>query len=94
MPEKPVALDTHYVWFDNVRVEGRPDGLFCYVNGRRLPLPVVILHPDCKLSGNGDVGRLGVPAGWAIERGLVERESAHPKVGIKPRRGPIDLDDD
>src|SRR5205823_7507746 len=31
------------------------------VAGRVVPLPVAILHPDCRLAADGDVGRLGVP---------------------------------
>jgi hypothetical protein len=40
------------------------------VNGKRVPLPVTILHPDCMLEKVGDVGRLGVPLSWAREHGL------------------------
>ena len=67
----------YYVWFDGVRVEHRANelGLCCVVNGKTVPLPVVILHPDCKLEQAGDVGRLGVPVGWALERGLLTPES-------------------
>lgn len=60
------------MWFDDARVESSLlDGLRCIVNGTRVPLRVVILHPDCTLRGAGDVGRLGVPVQWAIEHGLV-----------------------
>ena len=44
--------------------------LKCVVTGHVVPLPVVILHPDCTLAADGDVGRLGVPRWWAEERGL------------------------
>jgi len=44
--------------------------LLCVVAGRVVPLPVAILHPDCRLAADGDVGRLGVPRRWAEERGL------------------------
>ena len=45
--------------------------LMCAVAGRVVPLPVVILHPECALKAAGDRGRLGVPRWWARERGLV-----------------------
>ena len=64
-------FENGYVWFENVRVVGGPLGLHCIVNGMEVPLPVVILHPECALRGDGDEGRLGVPAAWAIERGLL-----------------------
>ena len=61
-----------YVWFDGVRVESDGGyGVHCIVNGRRVPLPVAILHPDCTLRGHGDVGRLGVPRAWAVGWGLM-----------------------
>ena len=59
-----------YVWFDDARVVAADVELFVVVDGRILPLPIVILHPDCALTGDGDVGRLGVPRWWAKERGL------------------------
>ncbi|HWP66540.1 MAG TPA: hypothetical protein VNO26_11555 [Candidatus Limnocylindria bacterium] len=65
--------DDEYVWFDDVRVVGDGFELQCIVNGKQVPLPVVILHPDCKLAKPGDVGRLGVPAVWAAERALIPR---------------------
>lgn len=60
-----------YIWFDDVRVETVDYDLRCIVNGRPVPLPRVILHPDCTLKHPGDVGRLGVPVRWAIEHGLL-----------------------
>jgi len=60
-----------YVWFDDVRVFLRDWQLMCAVDGKVVPLPVLLLHPDCTLSGDGDVGRLGVPRQWAKDRGLV-----------------------
>ena len=58
------------LWFDGVRVVAEGMWLKCVVAGRVVPLPVVILHPDCTLAGDGDVGRLGVPRWWAEQRGL------------------------
>lgn len=60
-----------YVWFEDVHIflDGRQ--LMCAVGGKTVPLPVVILHPECTLGGAGDVGRLGVPSAWAKDRGLV-----------------------
>ena len=65
------AGDDGYVWFDNVRVILRWPQLMCVVGEQAVPLPVAILHPDCTLRGHGDVGRLGVPRQWAIDRGLI-----------------------
>jgi len=42
----------------------------CVVGGRVVPLPLVILHPDCNLAADGDIGRLGVPGWWAEQHGL------------------------
>jgi len=58
------------LWFDGVRVVAEDMWLKCVVAGRVVPLPVAILHPDCRLAADGDVGRLGVPRRWAEERGL------------------------
>jgi hypothetical protein len=60
-----------YVWFDDVRVFLHGAQLMCIVGNTVVPLPVVLLHPDCTLAGDGDVGRLGVPRKWAKDRGLV-----------------------
>jgi len=57
-----------YLWFEDVRVVVENMRLLCVVAGRVIPLPVVILHPDCTLASHGDVGRLGVPRRWAEER--------------------------
>ena len=66
------AKQDGYVWFENVRVgTSMFDGLYCFVGGKRVPLHVMILHPDCKLACPGDVGHLGVPVWWAIARGLL-----------------------
>jgi len=59
-----------YLWFDGAHVVAENMRLMCVVAGRVVPLPVVILHPDCTLAADGDVGRLGVPRWWAEERGL------------------------
>ena len=59
-----------YLWFDGVRVFSEDMRLMCVVGGRVVPLPVVILHPDCTLASPGDVGRLGVPQRWAEQQGL------------------------
>ena len=59
-----------YVWFDGVRVFAEDMRLLCVVGGRLVPLPVAILHPDCRLAADGDVGRLGVPRRWAEQQGL------------------------
>ena len=59
-----------YVWFENARVVGTISALHLEVNGRRVPFPVILLHPDCTLRGLGDVGRLGVPESWARQYGL------------------------
>jgi hypothetical protein len=53
------------------RVETEGCNLRCIVKGRHVPLPVVILHPDCTLKRPGDAGRLGVPVMWAIHQGLL-----------------------
>ena len=63
----------HFVWFEDVHVVQERLRLMCVVAGRVVPLPVVILHPDCRLAAAGDVGRLGVPRWWAAERGLLLR---------------------
>jgi hypothetical protein len=60
-----------YVWFDDCRVFLDGLQLMCAVDGKVVPLPVVLLHPDCTLEADGDVGRLGVPRQWARDRGLV-----------------------
>jgi hypothetical protein len=62
--------DGDYVWFDNARVVGTLLSLQVEVAGCRVPLPVILLHPDCTLRGPGDVGRLGVPLSWARQHGL------------------------
>ena len=62
-----------YLGFDGVRVVAKDMQPMCVVAGRVVPLPVVILHPDCTLSVDGDVGRLGVPRWWAEQRGLCDR---------------------
>ena len=59
-----------YLWFDGVRVFAEDMRLLCVVAGRVVPLPVALLHPDCRLAADGDVGCLGVPRRWAEERGL------------------------
>ncbi len=59
-----------YLWFDGVRVFAEDMRLMCVVGGRVFPLPVVILHRDCRLAADSDVGRLGVPRRCAKERGL------------------------
>ena len=63
-------MDGDYIWFEDARVV--LDGLWlgCIVAGRSVPLPIVILHPDCRLAEVGDMGRLGVPRWWAAQRGL------------------------
>ena len=60
-----------YVWFEDCRVFLDGLQLMCAVDGKVVPLPVVLLHPDCTLAGDGDMGRLGVPRQWAKDRGLV-----------------------
>jgi hypothetical protein len=60
-----------FVWFDDVRVFLRDWRLMCAVNGKVVPLPVLLLHADCTLAGDGDKGRLGVPRQWAKDRGLI-----------------------
>ena len=66
------AKSEHYAWFENVRVElAAPLSLECIVYGKRVPLPVALLHPECQLRGDGDTGWLGVPLWWATEHGLV-----------------------
>ena len=62
--------DGSYLWFEGVHVFVRYMRLLCAVYGRVVPLPVAILHPDCRLAADGDVGRLGVPRKWAEQRGL------------------------
>jgi hypothetical protein len=59
-----------YVWFENVQVFTQDMRLLCSVAGSVVPLPVVILHPDCALTTPGDVGRFGVPKWWAVQRRL------------------------
>jgi len=62
--------DGSYLWFEGVHVFARDMRLLCAVDGRVVPLPVAILHPDCQLAADGDVGRLGVPRRWAEQQGL------------------------
>jgi hypothetical protein len=70
--DERARFDERYMWFEDVSVQGSLlDGLCCIVNGQRVPLPLVMRHPDCTLEQAGDVGRLGVPVSWAIEHGLV-----------------------
>jgi hypothetical protein len=65
-----------YVWFDRVRVASDSVlALHCIVNERKVPLPLALLHPECRLRKAGDVGRLGVPRAWAIGWGLVSPSS-------------------
>ena len=59
-----------YVWFDNACVVGSLLSLQVEVAGRRVPFPLILLHPDCTLREPGDVGRLGVPLSWARQHGL------------------------
>ena len=59
-----------YLWFEDVRVFTQDMRLLCGVAGHVVPLPVAILHPDCRLAAAGDVGRLGVPKWWAVQRRL------------------------
>ena len=65
-----------YLWFEGARVVARDMRLMCIVANRVVPLPVVILHPDCTLASDGDVGRLGVPRWWAEQRGLCASSTA------------------
>ena len=60
-----------WCWFEEAHVLRWNLQLMCLVAGRVVPLPVVILHPECALKAAGDRGRLGVPRWWARERGLV-----------------------
>jgi len=59
-----------YLWFEDVRVVAENMRLLCVVAGHVVPLPVAILHPDCRLGADGDAGRLGVPRWWAEQQGL------------------------
>jgi hypothetical protein len=61
-----------FVWFDGVTVVAGDIAPQCLVGEKLVPLPVAILHPDCLLASPGDVGALGVPFNWAVERGLIE----------------------
>jgi len=63
-------MDGDYVWLEDVHVVLEGLWPFCLVAGRLVPLPIVILHPDCRLAEVGDMGRLGVPRWWAAQRGL------------------------
>ena len=65
-----------YVWFDGVEIIHSEASLnpHCVVNEILVPLPIMILHPDCKLRKAGDKGRLGVPKAWAIGFGLISRD--------------------
>jgi hypothetical protein len=60
-----------YVWFEDCRVFLDSLQLKCAVDGKIVPLPVLLLHPDCTLGEDGDVGRLGVPRRWAEQHGLL-----------------------
>src|SRR2546422_1168180 len=62
-----------YVWFENCHVFSKDMRLLVAWDGRIVPLPVAILHPDCRLAASGDVGRLGVPRRWAEQRELIPR---------------------
>jgi hypothetical protein len=65
--------EDYYVWFDDVHVViANPMRLMCDVAGRRVPLPTAVLHPDCTLRQDGDVGRLGVPRWWARAHDLCD----------------------
>ena len=67
-----------YVWFDDVRVESDGHfGIHCIVNGKQVPLPIAILHRNCRLRKPGDVGRLGVPVAWAMGFGLSARPESN-----------------
>jgi hypothetical protein len=59
-----------YIWLDGARVVGSFLVQHVEVQGRRVPFPAGILHPDCTLQGIGDTGRLGVPEWWARQEGL------------------------
>jgi len=69
-----VGTSDGYVWFDGVRVFLKEWQLMCAVDDKVVPLPVVLLHPDCTLAEDGDVGRLGVPRQWAKDRGLLAED--------------------
>src|SRR5438093_13213266 len=62
-----------YVWFENCHVFSKDMRLLAAWDGRIVPLPVAILHSDCRLAASGDVGRLGVPRRWAGHRELIPR---------------------
>jgi hypothetical protein len=67
------AEATDYVWFDQAEVVRSELGFTpeCLVNGKRVPLPVAILHRECRLEKVGDKGTLGVPTWWAVQHGLI-----------------------
>src|SRR2546422_3645048 len=73
--------------------------LMCVVGGRVVPLPVVILHPDCTLASPGDVGRLACRGGGRSNRGSARKpiqtrpgrlptHAAWPRASNHPRRRP------
>lgn len=72
-PPMAEASGMRYVWFDRAVVVHSQTGFGCecVVDGRRVPLPVAMVHPDCTLGQAGDAGPLGVPEWWAIEHGLI-----------------------
>jgi hypothetical protein len=52
-----------YVSFDDARVFLDGMQLMCAVEGRTVPLRVIILHSECTLSRAGDVGAPGGATG-------------------------------
>jgi hypothetical protein len=73
----PLGSGTRYVWFERAVVVRSEAGFGCecLVDGKRVPLPAAILHPDCTLEKIGDEDRFGVPEFWAIEHGSRARPS-------------------
>lgn len=77
-----------WVWFEGVRVAMHGAlGLACIVGDRELPLPVVILHPDCTLRGerrHGSPRRAAVVGQESRALRHLKRRSAHP-LSLPPK---------
>ena len=73
-----------FVWFDDVRVRFEDMRLVCVVGDLVVPLPVVLLHPKCRLAKDSDVGRLGVPRWWAEQHGLCKAKATAAQSSASP----------
>ncbi len=63
-----------YLWFNGVRVFAEDMRLLCVVAGRVVPLPVAILHPDCRLAADGMSGASACHGAGRSNRGSARKQ--------------------